>query len=431
MNVLIVGGGGREHALAWKIRQSPLVEKLWCAPGNAGTARIAQTASARADDNGALLEFAESEEIALTVVGPELPLTEGIVDLFRAAGRPIFGPTKDAARLEGSKVYAKAFMRKYGIPTAEFRTFTAAERYDAERFINELPAPLVVKADGLAAGKGVTVCESKEEALAALSALMDERRLGPAGASVVIEEFLSGEEASIFAVTDGREYVLLPPAQDHKRILDDDLGKNTGGMGAYAPAPAVTPEVLAEVRRAIIEPTLDGMAREGAPYTGCLYAGIMLTPTGPKVIEYNCRFGDPEAQVVLPLVEGDIVPLLAESAEGAIRRAPSFLTASAVCVVVAAGGYPGAYEKGKPILGLRDAERPGVVVFHAGTAEAHGSVVTAGGRVLGVTAVGEGLEETIRLAYKAVEKITFDGMYYRSDIGKKGLMRLQQRPEMQ
>ncbi|MBI3363426.1 MAG: phosphoribosylamine--glycine ligase [Ignavibacteriae bacterium] len=352
MKVFVIGSGGREYALAWKIRQSPLVTKLYCAPGNAGIADIAECIDIKPADISGLLKFARQESIDLTVVGPEQPLTDGIVNLFEAHGLKIFGPSKSAARLEGSKVFAKRFMKNYGIPTAEYQSFTAEERFDAERFINEIPVPIVLKASGLAAGKGVSICETKEQALEILTMMLDEKVFGEAGTSVVIEEFLVGEEASVFALTDGKEFV--------------------------------------------------------------------------KVVEYNCRFGDPETQVVLPLLDEDLVELMLASIDGTMKQNVHVKPQSAVCVVIASGGYPDAYETGKPIFGLENAVHDkDVVIFHAGTKHGHtkGEIVTAGGRVLGVTAIGskDNLEETIDRAYRAVEKITFDGAYYRSDIGKKGV----------
>jgi phosphoribosylamine--glycine ligase len=424
MNVLIIGSGGREHALVWKLRQSPAVEKLYCAPGNAGIASQATIVSIAANDIDGLLKFAIDEKIDLTVVGPEQPLTEGIADRFAAEGLKVFGPSKAAARLEGSKIFAKNFMQKYGIPTAEFRAFTSAQRFDAERYLSEVPAPIVLKADGLAAGKGVTVCETRDRAKEVLEGMMGRKAFGESGASIVIEECLTGEEASVLVLTDGRNYRTLPAAQDHKRILDNDMGKNTGGMGAYAPAPVVTPEVLATVEETIIRPTLDGMRKEGHPFSGCLYVGLMITPTGPKVIEYNCRFGDPETQAVLPLVANDLAPMFREIAAGALELPLTPADRTAICVVIASGGYPDEYETGKPVTGLaRVSNHPDVVVFHAGTRIVKDEVVTSGGRVLGVTAISDGpdLEGAIAKAYRAVGEITFDGAYYRSDIGKKGL----------
>jgi phosphoribosylamine--glycine ligase len=424
MNVLVIGSGGREHALVWKLRQSPAVERLFCAPGNAGIASQAILVPIAAGDIDGLLRFAIDEKIDLTIVGPEQPLTEGIADRFAEEGLKIFGPTKAAARLEGSKIFAKNFMKVHGIPTAEYRSFTLAERFDAERYLSEVPAPIVIKADGLAAGKGVTVCETRDRAMEVLVGLMDRKALGESGTSVVIEECLAGEEASVLVLTDGRNFRTLPAAQDHKRVLDNDMGKNTGGMGAYAPAPVVTPEILATVEETIIRPTIIGMRKEGHPFAGCLYVGLMITPTGPKVIEYNCRFGDPETQAVLPLIAGDIATVLHEIASGELVSPLAVADRTAVCVVIASRGYPDAYETGKPVMGLKNAaDQPDVVVFHAGTKIVKDEVVTSGGRVLGVTALADGadLEGAIAGAYRAVGEIAFDGAYYRSDIGRKGL----------
>jgi phosphoribosylamine--glycine ligase len=427
VNILVVGSGGREHAIVWKLRQSPNVRKIFCAPGNAGIAEGAELVPLKVTDLDGLLRFAKENEVDLTVVGPEQPLVEGIVDLFAERGLKIFGPKRGAAMLEGSKAFAKDFMARHGIPTARYRTFTKDQRFEAERFIHELAPPIVVKADGLAAGKGVLICDTKETALTALTDVIVHKTFGRAGEKVVIEEYLVGEEASIFALTDGERFVTLPPAQDHKRILDGDAGKNTGGMGAYAPAPAVTPALQQRIEQEIILPTLRGLKQEGTPYTGCLYCGLMLTDTGPKVIEYNCRFGDPEAQVVIPLIESDFASLLSSVAEGHLDPTEvRFHAASAVCVVMASRGYPEDYETGKVIHGLDSfAPEDGVVVFHAGTKREGDAILTSGGRVLGVTAIGYAhkLEETIRNAYTAVHRIAFDGAYYRSDIGQKALRR--------
>lgn len=432
MNILVIGSGGREHAMVWKLRQSHHVSKIYCAPGNAGISDWAELVDIAATDIPALLRFAEEARIDLTIVGPEQPLAMGIVDTFEARGLRIFGPTQGAAALESSKVFAKQFMQKYNIPTADFRIFSISERYDAERFINELPPPIVIKADGLAAGKGVSVCETKEQALEAISLLMEKKIFGEAGVNVVIEEFLTGEEASVFAICDGKDFVTLATAQDHKRILDNDQGKNTGGMGSYAPAPVVTEEILDRIKRTIIRPTLLGMRSEQFPFKGCLYVGLMITQDGPKVIEYNCRFGDPETQVVLPLLDNDFVELLLATIDGTLSRIKLQLkNQNAVCVVIASGGYPDSYEIGKPILGLDAVDVSGddVMVFHSGTKTENGHLTTAGGRVLGVTAVGQrdDLEGTIAKSYRAVEKITFDGAYYRSDIGRRGVERMKLR----
>jgi phosphoribosylamine--glycine ligase len=425
MNILIIGSGGREHAIAWKLRQSQRVDNLYCAPGNAGIAEIAELVPVKADDLASLLAFARSNKIDLTVVGPELPLTLGIVDLFVNDGLRVFGPSKLAAEIEGSKVYAKEFMRKYKIPTADFKTFDVTKRYDAERYIDEIPVPIVIKANGLAAGKGAVVCETKDKALEVLHEMMVQKVLGEAGEQVVIEEYMVGEEASLLIITDGLHYVALPAAQDHKRILDGDRGKNTGGMGAYAPTPFVTEKDLERIQRSIIKPTLSGLRKEGRRYVGCLYFGLMLTQSGPKVVEYNCRFGDPETQAILPLVAGDFADLLVSAVDGTLQNFKvKQVDKTAVCVVIASGGYPDKYETGKEILGLDGlAGLEDVTVFHAGTKVERGKVVTSGGRVLGVTAVGplSNFEATISRAYQGVSRITFDGAYYRSDIGAKAL----------
>jgi phosphoribosylamine--glycine ligase len=429
MNVLVIGSGGREHALVWKLKQSPQVTKLFCTPGNAGIEQIADCVPIKASEIEKLLKFALKEKIDLTVVGPEQPLIEGIVDNFEKQGLTIFGPSKLAAEIEGSKVFAKHFMKKYNIPTADFRTFNASQMKEAEEFINQLPPPIVVKADGLAAGKGVVVCESRDRALQTLEAMMKEKMFGEAGQNVVIEECLVGEEVSVFALTDGKEFLVLPPSQDHKRIFDNDQGKNTGGMGAYAPVPFVKLSMLETIKRTIIRPTLQGLAKEGRTYKGCLYAGLMITESGPKVIEFNCRFGDPETQVVLPLLDADLFDLMMQISSGKLNtKKILWKPQSAVCVVLASGGYPDAYETGKTILGLDTLNDPDVLIFHAGTKKEKKNTVTNGGRVLGVTAIGQNdnLEEVIDKAYRAVEKITFDGAYYRSDIGKKALNYLQQ-----
>jgi phosphoribosylamine--glycine ligase len=425
MKVLVIGTGGREHAIVWKLRQSPKVQTVYCAPGNAGIASLASIVPIKQSDISSLADFAKAESVDLTIVGPEQPLVQGIVDLFESRGLRIFGPSKNAAQLEGSKVFSKDFMTRHHIPTAKYKTFGTAEVTLAQEFIKSLHPPIVVKADGLAAGKGVIIAPNREEALLAVNDMMVSKAFGSAGEQVVVEEYLTGEEASLFVITDGERFVTLAAAQDHKRILDGDLGKNTGGMGAYAPTPLMTASVRERVIREIVEPTLDGMRAEKMPYTGCLYVGLMLTEAGPRVLEYNCRFGDPEAQVVIPLIDGDFAELALEVAEGRlqperVRQHP----ASAVCVVVSAQGYPDAYVSGKDILGLDNVlPEEGVVVFHAGTALVGSRIVTAGGRVLGVTAIGYStdLEGTIRTAYRAVERITFDGAYYRSDIGAKAL----------
>jgi phosphoribosylamine--glycine ligase len=425
VNILVIGSGGREHAMCWKLKQSPNVTRLFCAPGNGGIRQIAETVPVQAHEIDSLLKLAKKEHIDLTVVGPEQSLALGIVDVFRNDGLRIFGPTKLAAQLESSKIFAKDFMVRHSIPTAHHRSFVQSDEVLARTFIDELSAPIVVKADGLAAGKGVIICASRQEAVFAVRSMTKERIFGAAGERVVVEEFLSGEEASFLVITDGENLVSLAPAQDHKRIFDGDKGKNTGGMGAYAPAPLVDERVADRVTNEIVLPTIRGMKSEGIPFSGCLYIGLIITASGPKVVEYNCRFGDPEAQVIIPLIDADFAELLFSTADG--KLAPSTVQqhpASAVCVVMASQGYPDEYQTGKRIFGLEKIQpEDGVVVFHAGTKMSGEQCVTSGGRVLGVTAIGyeHALEETIRTAYSAVEKITFDGAYFRGDIGKKGL----------
>jgi phosphoribosylamine--glycine ligase len=425
VKILVVGSGGREHAICWKLKQSSLVTHLFCAPGNAGIDAMAESVPIKAHEIDNLLRFARKERIDLTVVGPEQSLALGIVDVFEKEGLTIFGPTKSAAQLESSKVFAKDFMQRHSIPTARYRSFSQSEEQKAIAFLEHQTMPVVIKADGLAAGKGVIVCTSKQQALSAVHSLMTDRLFGTAGERIVIEEFMQGEEASFFVITDGERFAALAPAQDHKRILDGDKGKNTGGMGAYAPAPIVDNSVSDRVIAAIVVPTIRGMRSEGMPYRGCLYVGLMITAAGPKVVEYNCRFGDPETQVVVPLLDVDLANVLFTTAAGKLNSANVRLhPASAVCVVMASQGYPDEYETGKRILGLEKINpEQGVVVFHAGTKKAGDTVVTAGGRVLGVTAIGydHALEETIHTAYSAVDKITFDGAYFRRDIGKKAL----------
>jgi len=423
VKVLVVGGGGREHALAWKLRQSPAVTKLYVAPGNAGIAELAECVDISVSDVRPLADFAERHAIDLTVVGPELPLTMGIVDEFGRRGLRIFGPGREAAALEGSKVFAKRFMKRHGIPTGFHQEFDRAE--DARRYIREVGAPIVVKADGLAAGKGAIVCRTVEEALDAVALIMEARAFGDAGNQIVVEEFLQGEEASFLAVTDGTTVLPLPSAQDHKAAFDDDRGPNTGGMGAYSPAPVVTEAVHRKVMERIMVPTVKAMAAEGHPYRGVLYAGLMIHNGEPRVLEFNARLGDPEAQPLLVRMACDLVTVLEAAIAGRLHEVEiAWRPEPAVCVVLAAGGYPGPYEKGKPITGLRAAARlKDVAVFHAGTALQQARVVTAGGRVLGVTALGTPLRTAIDRAYRAVRKIHWEGMHFRTDIGRKALER--------
>ena len=429
MRILVIGSGGREHAIVQRLSASGGKHTLFAAPGNAGIAETASTVPIRADDLENLVRFARTERIDLTVAGPEQPLVAGLADRFRAEGLPIMGPGAEAARLEGSKAFAKAFMQRRGIPTARSRTFGADEYDGAVAYVRESGAPVVVKASGLAAGKGAVVCATVDEAVDTLTFMLREQGFGAAGDHVVVEEYMEGEEASIFALCDGEDYVLLAPAQDHKRIGEGDTGPNTGGMGAYAPVPVVTDDLLAVVRTRIVAPTLEGMAEEGYPYRGVLYCGLMLTADGPKVIEYNCRFGDPEAQVVLPLLASDAVDLFEATARGGLGGATlSVKPGAAACVVLASGGYPGRYETGFPIRGLDKAraERD-VMVFHAGTAPGRpehgggGEPVTSGGRVLGVTGLGADLREALDRAYEAARCISFEHMQFRRDIGKRGL----------
>ncbi len=421
MRLLVIGSGGREHALVWKLKQSPRVAKIFCAPGNGGIGGLAECVDIKADDIPALLGFARDHQVALTVVGPEVPLVAGIVDAFEKAGLKIFGPSMAAARLEGSKVFAKDFMARHCIPTARYATYDTLDAACAG--LKGFTLPVVIKADGLAAGKGVIICDTWEEAGHALKLMMAERVFKEAGARVIIEEFLCGEEASILAVADGKDFIILESSQDHKRIFDDDKGPNTGGMGAYSPAPVVTPELMAQIARAVIRPVIDGMSREGAPFKGVLYAGIMATRHGPKVLEFNTRFGDPETQAVLPRLKSDLVELMLASVEGRIAGlALEWDPRACVCVVMAAGGYPGNYEAGKVIFGL-DRVSDKAVVFHSGTRQEAGRTLTSGGRVLGVTALGQGIAAALGHVYAEAAKISFEGAHYRRDIGRRALQR--------
>jgi phosphoribosylamine---glycine ligase len=423
MKVLIVGGGGREHALASKMSRERGVSNLLCAPGNAGIARLAQLVPIDPSDVDALCALAAHESIDLTIIGPEAPLDRGIVDRFWDAGLRIFGPPRRAAQLECSKVFAKGFMARHGIPTARYRVCDSAQ--DARTLLasGEFGFPVVLKADGLAAGKGVVVAANHEEAEAAVRAAMDERQFGDAGARLVVEECLSGPEVSFFAVCDGTRAVPLTSAQDHKRVFDDDRGPNTGGMGAFAPSPLVDAALQAEVMRSIIEPVLRGMRAEGTEYRGFLYAGLMLTCSGPRVIEFNVRFGDPEAQAVMPLIDSDLLPTLSAAADGhLVSSALRMRSGVSVGVVIASGGYPGPVKNGLPIRGLEEAERVnGVTVFHAGTAIRDNQVVTSGGRVLTIVGTGADYHEARARAYEAAGCIQFEGMQYRRDIGIKAL----------
>jgi phosphoribosylamine---glycine ligase len=423
MNVLVVGGGGREHALAWKLRSEPSVGAVLCVPGNPGTAAIARNVDVAANDLEGVAGLAERERVDLTVVGPELPLDAGIVDLFRTRGLRIFGPSRAAAQLECSKVFAKTFMARHGIPTARYRVCDAAADAHAVVASGELGYPVVVKADGLAAGKGVVVAPDRAAADVAIRAAMEDKQFGSAGARVVLEECLDGPEVSFFAICDGTRASALMSAQDHKRIFDADEGPNTGGMGAFAPSPLFDAAMQARVMREIITPVLAGLASEGQPYHGFLYAGLMLTCAGPKVIEFNVRFGDPEAQVVIPMIADELAPRLAAAADGALDPRPiAFRPEPHVGVVLASGGYPAVGPTGFPIHGLdRAAAERDVLLFHAGTAKRGDAVVTAGGRVLTVVGRGPTYADAIARAYAGVSRISFEGMHYRRDIGQKAV----------
>lgn len=419
MNILVIGSGGREHALYWKLSESPQTEQIYAIPGNPG---MGASAAIALDDHAAILRFVKEHEIGLVVVGPEVPLMNGLVDELEAAGIRAFGPRANAAEIEGSKSFAKDLMKKYGIPTARYEVFTAAE--PARAYIRQEGAPIVVKADGLAAGKGVIVAMTEQEALDAVDAIMEDHSFGDAGARVVIEEFMEGEEASLLAFTDGTTIRPMISAQDHKRAYDGDRGPNTGGMGTYAPAPVMTPEMTERAVEEILKPTIAAMAKEGRVYRGCLYLGLMVTADGPKVVEFNARFGDPETQVVLPLLDSDLVAIMCACADGTLADVPiRWKDGAAVCVVLASGGYPGHYDKGQDIHGLADAEAMGALVFHAGTAMKDGKLVTNGGRVLGVVGRGADISSAVDAAYAAATKISFKDAYYRKDIAHRALER--------
>lgn len=424
MQVLVIGGGGREHTLVWKLAQSKKVTKLYAAPGNPGMKDLAECVDLDIADLDGLADWAEKHAIDLTVVGPEAPLVAGIVDVFKARGLTIFGPSAKAAEIEGSKIFSKELMEKYGVPTAFFKV--CDNLADARAFVEEKGAPIVIKADGLAAGKGVVVAMTRDEALAALDEMMGAHKFGSAGNRVVIEEFMEGEEASLLAFTDGKTIVPILAAQDHKRVNDGDQGPNTGGMGAYCPAPVMTDALKEKTVKEVLRPIVDALAKEGRPYSGCLYAGLMIKGDSVKVVEFNARFGDPETQVVLPLLKSDLAEIMVACANGTLT--PDLVEWSdkaAVCVVMASGGYPASYKKGIPITGLKAANAmDDVVVFHAGTREEDGKILTNGGRVLGVTAVADDIPSAQQKAYDAVDKIHFDGAHYRQDIAWRALRRL-------
>ena len=418
MDVLVIGSGGREHTLAWCLARSTRVKQVYVAPGNGGTAVGMINVPIKDTDIDALVAFAAEHDVGMTMVGPEVPLAAGIVDRFQAAGLRAFGPGKDAARMEGSKAFAKQFMARHDIPTARFAVFTDVEA--AQEHLGQVDYEVVIKASGLAAGKGVLLPEGREQALAALDQVMVERAFGDAGERVVIEERMRGREASVLAFCDGKDLAVMPVAQDHKRVFEGDRGPNTGGMGAFAPSPFLSPELLDKITRDVLRRTMEALAAEGMPYVGVLYAGLMLTDDGPRVLEFNCRFGDPETQVLLPLLDSDLLDVLEACVEGRLANTPvRWKDSAAATVVAAAPGYPDSYPKGLPISGLQQAgAREGVVVFHAGTRlEEDGGVVTSGGRVLAVTGLGPDLSTALQRAYGGINEIRFEGLHFRGDIG--------------
>lgn len=422
MRVLIIGSGGREHALAWKIAQSPLLKKLYTAPGNAGISEHAECVPLAADNIEGLLEFATREDIDLTVVGPEVPLVAGICDRFREKGLKIFGPSQETAMLEGSKAFSKDLMTKYGVPTAPYEVFSNVK--EAKHYVIEAEMPVVIKADGLAAGKGVVICDNSEQAVATLTQIMEARIFGESGDKVVVEKKLEGEELSVLVLTDGEKIIPLASARDHKRAYDHDRGPNTGGMGAFSPSMKIPEREIGEIVDIAVRPIVEGLKGDGMPYRGVLYAGLMLTKEGPFVLEYNCRFGDPETEVILPRMRSDLLPVLLQIAEGRLKSdVLEWHDKACITVVMASGGYPGSYEKGFPISGLEAfRQKEDVFIFHAGTAwNDHKQIVTAGGRVLAVTALGENLRAAHDRAYQAISKINFEGGFCRRDIGHKAI----------
>lgn len=423
MNILVIGSGGREHALVWKISRSKKVKKIFCAPGNGGISEIAECVDIKPEETDRLLSFAKKNSIDITVVGPELSLVNGIVDEFEKHNLKIFGPCKEAARLEGSKSFSKEFMKQHNITTARFQSFDSFEK--AKSFVEECEHPLVIKADGLAAGKGVILADSKEDAIKAVDEIMVKKAFGNAGERVVIEEMLCGEEASFLVFTDGNSVIPMPTSQDHKRIFDNDEGPNTGGMGAYSPAPVITKKLEDRVMEKVIFPVIAGMKKIGNPYKGILYAGLMICKGEPFVLEFNVRFGDPEAQPILMRMKSDIIPIIEAVIAGNLEKVKiDWDSRAALCIVMASKGYPGDYEKGKKISGLQEAaELDNVVVFHSGTKKSGSDFLTSGGRVLGITALGDGIKEAIDRAYEATDSISFEGAQYRRDIGKKALNR--------
>ena len=422
MKVMVIGSGGREHALVWKLSQSPKIDKIYCVPGNAGIAELAECVDIDIQDFHALLNLMRYEWIELTIVGPEMPLVKGIVDVFEKEGLSIFGPNAKAAQLEGSKVFAKDFMKRNGIPTAQYKVFSSYNQ--AQEHVRLKGAPLVIKADGLAAGKGVFVCHTNDEAIEALNGIMKDKMFGKAGDRVVIEECLVGQEASFMVITDGTTIIPLASSQDHKQVFDGDRGPNTGGMGAYSPAPIVTEYLKKEIMKAIVTPTIKGLKREGIIYKGVLYVGLMISDNKPYVLEYNCRFGDPEAQVILSRLKTDLLEIAKTCTEERLNEliTVSWIDGASVCVILAAEGYPGSYKKGEIIKGLEHLrEKDNIVVFHSGTSIYDEAVVTSGGRVLGITGIGNDIKDAIDKTYNAINQISWNGMHYRKDIGFKAL----------
>ena len=417
MKIMVVGGGGREHTLIWKIAQSPLVKKIYCAPGYAGISEVGECVDIDVKNIERLAEFAKDKNIDLTVVGPEIPLVAGIVNVFEKNGLKIFGPSKDAAQLEGSKIFAKNLMTKYGIPTAKYKVFDNPEK--AQDFIKEIGPPVVIKADGLAAGKGVIISNTQQEAESAIKKIMEDKEFGDAGDKIIVEECLEGRELSILAFTDGKTVIPMISSQDHKRVYDNDKGPNTGGMGAFAPSPFYTSELAQMVEEEVLKKTVNAMKMEGITYKGILYAGLMLTSEGVKVLEYNCRFGDPETQAVLPLLDTDLIEIMGAVVEDRLDEMTiKWKNKSAVCIVMSSKGYPAEYEAGLEIKGLEDVKGLNeIFIFHAGTTFENGKITTSGGRVLGITALGDKIETAAKEAYKGVKSIYFEGAHYRKDIG--------------
>lgn len=420
-NVLVIGSGGREHALVLKISQSNSAEKIFCLPGNPGTSKICTNLKIDSSNHQYIFEFCLAERIDLVVIGPEQPLVDGLSDFLRERKINVFGPSKAAAQIEASKAFAKKIMMQANVPTAQYVEFKREQFKNAIDYLKNSKYPLVLKADGLAAGKGVTICENFEQARQTLNNIFVENVFGSSGEKIVIEEFLVGDEASVFAITDGKDFITLPPAQDHKRVGDNDTGKNTGGMGAYAPTPLIDEKLISKIEQEIISPVINQLNQNGIPFIGCLYAGLMITNVGPKVIEFNCRFGDPETQVVLPLLEGDFLELLYSAAIGSLNKnAVRYNGGSSVCVVAASEGYPDLYKKGFEIMGLEISD-PEILIYHAGTIEKDGKIFTNGGRVLGITSIikENDVLKARQKAYEALSKIYFDGIYFRSDIANR------------